>query len=600
MDLSEKLRHLPEKPGVYLMKDKNGKIIYVGKAISLKRRVRSYFQSSHQQQIKTKKLVSHIADLEYIITDNELEALILECNLIKEHRPKYNINLKDDKSYPYLKITNEKYPRLIITRERRKDGGKYFGPYTNISAVHETKKLLQELFPLRMCSRKNLQAARPCLNFHLQKCFAPCAGKIEEQNYQQLVQEVVLFLEGHQEKIKKQLNQKMLEAAENLEFERAAVLRNQIRAIETIIEKQKIISNSGGDHDMVALAAEENLACVQIFFIRQGKLLGREHFYLEGIAEEGSERILRAFLQQYYAKAAFIPQEVYIPFALEEQGLLSLWLSRLKGKKAELKVPQRGAKKQLLQLAEKNAFMLLTEEKLRQEQEKKRTVGAVLELQQYLKLAKPPWRIEGFDISNIQGTLAVGSAVAFWQGKPKKEDYRFYKIKTVFGPNDYAMMAETIGRHYRRILSEERPLPDLILIDGGKGQLAAARNVLRELGLAHLPTLGLAKEFEYVFMEDLSEPIIIPHDKPALQLLQRVRDEAHRFGITQHRRLRSTQMTFSVLDEIKGIGAVRKKALLKHFGTVEKIKQASVEELMQVRFMNRELAESIFLYFAKQ
>ena len=600
MDLSEKLKHLPEKPGVYLMKDKNSKIIYVGKAISLKRRVRSYFQSSHQQQIKTKKLVSHIADLEYIVTDNELEALILECNLIKEHRPKYNINLKDDKSYPYLKITNEKYPRLIITRERRKDGGKYFGPYTNISAVHETKKLLQELFPLRMCNRKNLQAARPCLNFHLKKCFAPCAGKIEEQNYQQLVQEVVLFLEGHQEKIKKQLNQKMLEAAENLEFEKAAVLRNQIRAIETIIEKQKIISNSGGDHDMVALAAEENLACVQIFFIRQGKLLGREHFYLEGIAEEGSERILRAFLQQYYAKAAFIPQEVYIPFALEEQGLLSLWLSQLKGKKAELKVPQRGAKKQLLQLAEKNAFMLLTEEKLRQEKEKKRTVGAVLELQQYLKLAKPPWRIEGFDISNIQGTLAVGSAVVFWQGKPKKEDYRFYKIKTVFGPNDYAMMAETIGRHYRRILSEERPLPDLILIDGGKGQLAAARNVLRELGLAHLPTLGLAKEFEYVFMEDLSEPIIIPHDKPALQLLQRVRDEAHRFGITQHRRLRSNQMTFSVLDEIKGIGAARKKALLKHFGTVEKIKQASVEELMQVRFMNRELAESIFLYFAKQ
>lgn len=498
-----------------------------------------------------------------------------------------------------MKITNEKYPRLIITRERRRDGGKYFGPYTNISAVHETKKLLQELFPLRMCNRKNLQAERPCLNFHLRKCFAPCAARIEEQDYQQLVQEVIMFLEGHQEKIKKQLNQRMLEAAENLEFEKAAVLRNQIRAIETIIEKQKIISNNGGDHDMIALATEENLACVQIFFIRQGKLMGREHFYLEGIAEEGSERILRAFLQQYYAKAAFIPREVYIPLDLEEKEVLSLWLSQLKGKRAELKVPQRGAKKQLLQLAAKNAFMLLTEEKLRQDKEKSRTVGAVLELQQYLKLVKPPWRIEGFDISNIQGTLAVGSAVAFWQGRPKKEDYRFYKIKTVFGPNDYAMMAETIGRHYRRILSEKRPLPDLILIDGGKGQLTAARNVLCELGLAHLPTLGLAKEFEYVFMQDLSEPIIIPHDKPALQLLQRVRDEAHRFGITQHRRLRSTQMTFSVLDEIKGIGTARKKALLKHFGTVEKIKQASVEDLMQVRFMNKELAESIFLYFVK-
>jgi len=603
MSLEEKLSLLPDRPGVYLMKDEKGKIIYVGKAISLKKRVRSYFQSSRHHDPKTKALVSHIVDLEYIVTDSELEALILECNLIKEYRPKYNINLKDSKGYPYLQVTwKEKFPRLLVARQIAKDGNRYFGPYTDVSAMHETAKLLKTLFPLRTCKKQfqGEKVERPCLNYHLKQCLAPCAAKIGEEEYREMVKEICLFLEGRQEKVAKDLVKKMEQAAENLEFEKAAIYRNQLQAVQKVVERQKIISEGMEDEDILGLALGEQEACVQVFFVRSGKLIGREHFFLEGIEGKGGEEILEAFLQQYYLKATFIPSRVYLPLELANEDLLESWLAKRRGKKAELKVPKRGEKKQLLEMVEKNARLILQEESLRVERERERTIGAVEELQHYLGLEKPPYRIEAFDISNIQGTQAVGSMVVSYKGKEKKEDYRYFKIKTVEGPNDFAMMAETVRRHYQRVLTENKTLPDLILIDGGKGQLGAAREVLRELNLSHLPTIGLAKEFEHIFMEDRSEPIILPRDSKALHLLQRVRDEAHRFAITQHRRMRNTQLTASVLDGIAGIGDKRKKALLKHFGTVEKIKEASLSELEAAPQMTKEGAQNVFRYFRQE
>ena len=603
MSLEEKLSLLPDKPGVYLMKDEKERIIYVGKAISLKKRVRSYFQSSRNHDPKTKALVSRIADLEYIVTDSELEALILECNLIKEHRPKYNVNLKDSKGYPYLKVTwKEQFPRLFVARQMDKDGNRYFGPYTNVQAMHETTKLLKNLFPLRTCKKQVFgeKTERPCLNYHLKQCLAPCGGKVEEEEYREMVKEVCLFLEGRQEKVAQDLVKKMEEAAESLEFEKAAVYRNQLQAVQKVVERQKVISEGMEDEDILGLALGQEEACVQVFFVRSGKLIGRENFFLEGIAGESGEEILEAFLQQYYSKATFIPNRIYLPRELTNQGLLEAWLTKQRGKKVGLKTPKRGEKKQLLEMVEKNAQLVLQEEVLRIERERERTIGAVEELQKYLALEKPPCRIEAFDISNIQGTQAVGSMVVFAKGKAKKEDYRYFKIKTVEGPNDFAMMAETVRRHYQRVLGEKKVLPDLILIDGGKGQLGAAREVLKELNLSHLPTIGLAKEFEHIFMEDRSEPIILPRDSAALYLVQRVRDEAHRFAITQHRRMRNTQLTASVLDNIPGIGEKRKKALLKHFGTVEKIKEASLQDLESVPLLTKEGAENIFRYFRQE
>lgn len=603
MSLEEKLSLLPDKPGVYLMRDEKGRIIYVGKAISLKKRVRSYFQSSRHHDSKVKALVSHITDLEYIVTDSELEALILECNLIKEHRPKYNVNLKDSKGYPYLKVTwREKFPRLIISRQIEKDGNRYFGPYTNVQALHETIRLLKNLFPLRTCKKQiqEQKTERPCLNFHLKQCQAPCAQKIGEDEYREMAREVCLFLEGRQGKVAQDLAKMMEQASENLEFEKAAVYRNQLQAVQKIVERQKIISEGMEDEDVLALALNEGQACVLVFFIRSGKLIGREHFFLEGIEGKNGEEILEAFFQQYYLKATFIPRRVYLPWGLPNQVLLEVWLTKQRGKKVDLKVPKRGEKKELVGMVEKNAQLILREEVLRVQREQERTIGAVAELQRYLGLEKPPCRIEAFDISNIQGTQAVGSMVVFSKGKAKKEDYRLYKIKTVEGPNDFAMMAETVRRHYQRVLAENRALPDLILIDGGKGQLGVAREVLKELNLSHLPTIGLAKEFEHIFMEGNSEPFILPRDSTALYLVQRIRDEAHRFAITQHRRMRDTKLTASILDQIIGIGDQRKKALLKYFGTVEEIKKASLEELLKVPMLSEAGAKNVFCYFRER
>jgi len=428
LTLEEKLKLLPEKPGVYLMKDAKEKIIYVGKAISLRRRVRSYFQASHQKDSKVKALVSHIADLEYIVTDSELEALILECNLIKEHRPKYNINLKDSKGYPYLKLTwQENFPRLFIAHEMYKDGSRYFGPYTNGQAVHSTRKLLKKIFPLRTCKKmiKENSQERPCLNFHLQQCLAPCAGKVSEEEYRQVVKEVALFLEGRQETVVRNLLDKMEEHADKLEFEKAAAYRDKIQAVQKVVERQKIVSDSTEDEDVLGMALADDLACVQVFFIRSGKLIGREHFFLEGIEEKNSEEVLEAFIEQYYSKATFLPAKISLPIQSANNILLEEWLSRQKGKKVSLKFPKRGAKKELVQMVEKNAQLVLQEEILRTARERERTLGAVADLQKYLFLDKIPYRIEAFDISNIQGIQAVGSMVVFVGGKEKKRRLSF-------------------------------------------------------------------------------------------------------------------------------------------------------------------------------
>jgi len=603
MDLEEKLALLPDKPGVYLMKDEKGRVLYVGKALVLRKRVRSYFQSSRNQDSKTKVLVSQINDLEYIVTDSELEALILECNLIKEHRPKYNVLLKDSKGYPYLKVTwKESFPRLVVVRQMEKDGSRYFGPYTNVAAMHETTKLLKNLFPLRTCKKTGLgeKTERPCLNYHLKQCLAPCARKVPAEEYREMAKEVCLFLEGRQEKVAKDLVRKMEEAAEKLAFEKAVFYRNQLQAVQKVVERQKIISEGMEDEDILGLALGEKEACAQVFFIRSGKLIGREHFFLQGIEGKDREEILEAFLQQYYLKATFIPNRIYLSVEMPGQDLLEAWLTKQRGKKVSLKVPKKGEKKQLLEMVGKNAQLVLQEETLRLERERERAVGAVEELQQYLALERPPYRIEAFDVSNIQGAQAVGSLVVFYQGKAKKEDYRYFKIKTVEGPNDFAMIAETVRRHYQRVVAENKALPDLILIDGGKGQLGAAREVLRELGLSQLPTIGLAKEMEEIFQENCSEPLMLPRDSAALYLVARVRDEAHRFAITQHRRMRQTQLTVSVLDDISGIGEQRKKALLKHFGTVEKIKAAGLSELEQVPGLTSAGAANVFHYFRRQ
>jgi len=585
---------LPDKPGVYLMKDEKARIIYVGKAINLKNRVRSYFQSSRNHSAKVLAMVARIADLEYIITASEIEALILECNLIKKHRPKYNISLRDDKTYPYIKVTKEEFPRVYATRKVLKDGARYFGPYTSAGAVHETLQLLKTLFPLRSCRR--LDAKRPCLEHHIKRCLAPCAGKVDEQSYGEMIKAVALFLEGRSDVVAKNLRQRMAEAAENLEFEQAARLRDQLAAVEKIMEKQNIVTGSG-DQDAIGLAHSAAGICAQVFFIRSGKMVGRDHFLLTGGEEETDQTILEAFIKQYYSQAAFIPREILLPMELEEQQLLADWLSGSKGGKVQVETPKRGTKKDLVNMAAGNAVIVLEEQAARLEADADKTAGAAAELGEYLGLANTPERIECFDISHIQGAETVASMVVFEGGRPNKNEYRRFKLKTVEGkPDDFKSMQEVVGRRYREAL-EKGPIPDLIIIDGGKGQLNAALSLIRGAGLATVPVVGLAKEFEHIFREGISEPLILPRHSQALYLVQRIRDEAHRFAITYHRKLRSKRNMVSVLDHIPGIGARRRKALWDHFGSLAKIKTAEVEELAKVDGMNLPSAEAVYNFF---
>ncbi|MGI6225820.1 MAG: excinuclease ABC subunit UvrC [Peptococcales bacterium] len=603
--LQDKLNALPSSPGVYLMKNSSGDIIYVGKAISLKSRVKSYFQNKKHDSAKTRALVKNIADLEYILTDTELEALILECNLIKEHRPKYNVSLKDDKTYPYLKITAEDYPRVIVTRKVYKDGAKYFGPYTSATNLRETIELLKRLFPFRSCKQPVFTNERPCLNAHIKRCLAPCIGRISKEEYNEIIKQVVLFLEGKEEALLVKLEKDMEQAAASLEFERAAQLRDQIQGIKLVMEKQKIVSGGTEDQDVMAMARGFNEACVQVFFIRSGKIIGRENYFLKGTDDLERSEVLEAFIKQYYIQQDFIPREILVETELSEVKVLEEWLSEKKGSRVYIKVPKRGDRKELLELVGKNALEAMDKVELEKREKKAMTEGAVMELEKELALPRPPLRIECFDISNTQGTDSVASMVVFEGGKPKKDQYRRFKIKTVEGPNDYASMYEVIARRFRNAREEKKDigdkgkfskLPDLVIIDGGKGQLESARKAMEEQGFANIPTFGLAEREEWLFAGEQSEPIILPRSSKALYLLQRIRDEAHRFAITYHRSLRGKRNLASILDDIPGIGEKRKQNLLKHFGSFKKIQEASIEELAQVDGINHKVAEGVYEY----
>lgn len=611
MDLQHKLSNLPTAPGVYLMRNEAGEVIYVGKAVNLRNRVRSYFQKSAAHPLKVRVMVEHIHDLEIIVTDSEVEALILENHLIKEYSPRYNVRLKDDKTYPYIKVTvQEDFPRVLMVRRRLNDGARYFGPYTDVTAVKKTLSFLRTLFPLRTCSKKIVegQQDRPCLNYHIGRCLAPCAGLVSKEKYGEMIAEVIMFLEGRIDRLIPELTEKMHQAAAKLEFERAARFRNQIRGLQTLAERQKMVAQHNEDQDYLGCARYGELACVQVFFVRSGKLVGRDHFLLECSAEEDEGEILRSFLQQYYQDASYIPREVLIPEELDESAVLEDWLGGLRGGRVYLRTPKRGAKRQLLDLVIKNAQVVLDETKSRQAFKEKAQEKALQELQEVADLPEPPERIEAFDISNLQGTNIVASLVVWEDGDFKSSDYRRFRIRGVEGaPNDYESMREAVRRRFQRGLQEREEqvkdgkfaaFPDLVLIDGGKGQLSAALEVRDELGLI-MPFIALAERREELYLEGSSEPVVLPLDSPGLLLLRRIRDEAHRFALTYHRNLRGKAARTSILDEIPGVGPKRKKDLIKHFGSVKRIREASLEELQQVPGISAKLAGEIYQHMQK-
>jgi excinuclease ABC subunit C len=605
LTLQEKLANLPTLPGCYIYKDAAGTVIYVGKAIHLRNRVRSYFQKSANHSPKTKRLVANIADMEWIVTDTELEALILECNLIKKHRPKYNVRLRDDKQYPYLILTTtEAFPRLLVTRRvKQGDGNKYFGPYTNSHAVYESMNLIYKVFPLVTCKKEwtNKPQQRPCIYHHLGRCpEAPCAGLADKERYWEGVKSVEQFLSGRQDGLMRELKRKMEDAAENMEFERAAKLRDQLQSVNAIVERQKVVSTTTGDQDVLAVVSDENGACVQMFFIRGGKLIGQEHFLLEGTEgdEAGIREATSEFVKQYYQDASFVPSEILLPSHVEEMEIIESWLRQKKGTKVSLHVPERGEKKRLLEMAATNAQLVLQQVRAQSAAEQSRVDAALRELADALEMPDSLLtRIEAYDNSNIQGRHAVGGMVVFEQGKPKKGDYRRFKLEIAQGePNDFAMMFEMLTRRFNRMSSGDPKFlaePDLILIDGGKGQLSAARDAMRQFGY-DFPMIGLAKQYELVFLPGRDDPLELPRNSKALFLLQRVRDEVHRWAIGYHRNVRGRAAQMSVLDEIPGIGPTRRRELLKFFGSVEKMKNASVDDLASAPGMNKKAAQAVY------
>lgn len=573
--------NLPKKPGVYIMRDANDEIIYIGKAKNLINRVRSYFREKLDRP-KTQILMSHFDSLEYIVTNSEKEALILEATLIKKHRPRYNVQLKDDKRYPYVKITNEKYPRLIITRNITKNGI-YYGPFTDVTSVKKTVKFLKSLFKIRTC--RNMDG--PCLNSQIDLCYAPCSGEISKEEYDEIINKIDLFFQGKYSVIVKNLKKEMAEAAENEQFEKAAVLRDQITSIEEIMEKQFVdLVDDDLDQDVIAIAPNDNEVVVIIMPIRNGKIVGRDDFLMSGSQYESNSEILFAFIQQYYGFNRHIPKQILLNEPIDDTELIEEWLSDLRGNKVYIKVPMKGVKLRLVNMAQKNAEII--------KHQKKAMENSLIELKKYLKLDKLPRIIEGYDISNISGKFAVGSKVSFKDAKPNKKKYKRFKIETP-GPNDFAMMKELLTRRLKMIDTDEEP--DLIVIDGGKGQLSMACEVLDELNLAHIPIIGLAKEFEEIYIPNSKRPIIIPKNNKALHLLQQVRDESHRFAITYHRKLRSDNISESSLDDIPGIGKKRKINILKEFGTMDKVKNASVEELAKIKGMNEKVATNVYEYY---
>jgi excinuclease ABC subunit C len=599
-----KLRALPAKPGVYLFKDKEGKVIYVGKAANLKSRVRSYFGAPSNLSSKIQRLVSKIQDFEFVVTNSEQEALILECNMIKKYTPRYNVRLKDNKTFPYLKIDiNEDWPGVYITRRVQKDGARYFGPFASAGSVRKTLRLIKKIFPFRSCSKRiDGKDKRPCLDYYICRCLGPCIGAVEKQEYHDVINQVILFLQGKQELILRELNAKMEAAAQQLQFEKAALLRDQIKAIEKVIEGQRIAITLQGEKDVIGLARNEKQAYVELFSIRNNKLIGQDHFIMEGTQGESPGQIMTNFVKQYYTSASYIPPLILLQHPVDEPAVLSEWLGQQRGGRVELQVPQRGAKKKLVDTVAENAAQGL--ELAQAEVMKVETISSGLqELKKRLRLPKMPLRIECYDVSNIQGALAVGSMVVLEKGWLKPAHYRRFRIKTVTGADDYAMIQETLRRRFKRGLAGEGTWaisPDLVLIDGGKGQLNAALEVRQELGLDSIPMVSLAKENEEVFIPGDSQPVCIAKDSPALHILQRARDEAHRFAISYHQKLRHKEVTASVLDNIPGIGPKRKKALLKKFGSIEAIKEASSEELSQTQGMTSTLAQKVKEYLVNQ
>lgn len=609
-DIPEELKKLPGKPGVYIMHDETDMIIYVGKAISLKNRVRQYFQSSRNKGAKIEQMVTHIRRFEYIVTDSELEALVLECNLIKEHHPKYNTMLMDDKAYPFIKVTaDEAYPRIMLARKMIKDKAKYFGPYTSAGAVKDTIELIRKLYHIRSCNRKlprDTGKERPCLNYHIHQCDAPCQGYISQEAYQKSVQEVLHFLNGNYDIILKRLEKQMQDAAEVLEFEKAAEYRELLFSVQKIAQKQKITDTAGEDRDVIAMATEYADAVVQVFFIRGGRLIGRDHFYLKTAPGETEKETLTSFIKQFYAGTPYIPSQLMLPQEVEDQELLEEWLSKKKERRVHLIIPKKGQKEKLVELAEKNAAMVLQKDKERLKREEGRTIGAVKELEKILGLSGIS-KMEAFDISNTSGFASVGSMVVYERGKPKKNDYRKFRIKSVQGPDDYASMEEVLTRRFTHGLREQEEgkelggftvFPDLILMDGGRGQVNIAEEVLQKLDIS-IPVCGMVKDDHHrtrgLYYKNVELPIDIHSE--AFRLITRIQDEAHRFAITFHRQLRGKGQVRSILDDIPGVGPARRKELMKHFENIDAIKQASVEELQKLPSMNKKSAEDVYKFF---
>ncbi len=608
--IEEELKKLPTKPGVYLMHDKNGQIIYVGKAINLKNRVRQYFQMSRSKGVKIDRMVTHIAYFEYIITDSELEALVLECNLIKEHHPKYNTMLMDDKSYPFIKVTtNEEFPRVMLARSIGKDKAKYFGPYTSSGAVKDTIELVRKLYKIRSCNRslpKDIGKERPCLNYHIKQCEAPCQGYIDKEVYQQFVKEVVSFLNGNYELVLSQLKTAMEDASEKLEFEKAIEYRELLNSVAKIAQKQKITTSDGSDRDIIALATEYDDAVVQTFFIRGGRLIGRDHYYLKSINGETETDMLTSFIKQFYAGTPYIPSELLLQTEIEEQEILETWLTKKRGAKVSIKSPKKGSKEKLVELAKKNARLILSTDKEKLKREVGRTIGAVKEIENLIGIEGVK-RIEAFDISNISGFLAVGSMVVYENGKPKKNDYRKFKIKGVQGMDDYASMREVLTRRFAHGIQEKEgerdsnsfvKFPDLIMMDGGKGQVNIALAVLEELKL-NIPVCGMVKDDSHrtrgLYFNN--NEVEIKRTSEGFKLITRIQDEAHRFAIQFHRSLRSKGQVHSMLDDIKGIGPARRKVLMSHFSSLDELRNSTIDELKSLDGMTEKSAEEVYKFF---
>ena len=610
-DIQEELKKLPAKPGVYIMHDEKDAIIYVGKAVVLKNRVRQYFQSSRNKGAKIEQMVTKIRRFEYIVTDSELEALVLECNLIKEHRPKYNTMLKDDKSYPFIRVTlGEAYPRVLFSRKMKKDKSRYFGPFTSAGAVKDTIELMNRIFLLRTCSRnlpRDMGLERPCLNYHIKQCKAPCQGYVSQEEYAEQVAQALEFLNGNYKSVLKMLEEKMKVASDSMDFEKAIEYRELISSVKQVAQKQKITSGDGEDKDVIAVACDDRDAVVQVFFVRRGRLIGRDHFYLQVAPQDTKGQILDSFIKQFYSGTPFIPKEIMIQEEIEEAALIEEWLSNRRGSRVRIRVPKKGTKEKLVELAGRNAEMVLTQDREKIRREEGRTIGAMKEVAHLLGLENVT-RVEAFDISNISGFESVGSMIVYEKGKPKTSDYRKFKIRTVKGPDDYASMEEVLHRRFSHGISEKQEgageygsfsrFPDLLMMDGGKGQVNVALSVLEELHL-DIPVCGMVKDDHHrtrgLYFNN--EEIPIDQNSEGFHLITRIQDEAHRFAIEYHRSLRSKQQVHSVLDDIPGIGETRRKALMRRFKSLEAIRDADVEELASTESMNQLAAQKVFDFF---